>query len=83
MALHEAWACPALLQATLTVLFQLVVLKICCFEEEFNETDLFEQDIAAMCEAQQEEKDEQCEVEEVSDQDYDEIYSNYCTTDVL
>ncbi len=48
-----------------------------------NETDLFEQDIAAMCEAQQEEKDEQCEVEEVSDQDYDEIYSNYCTTDVL
>jgi len=48
-----------------------------------NGTDLFEQDIAAMCEAQQEEEDEQCEVEEVSDQDYDEIYRNYCATDVL
>ncbi|DBA83957.1 TPA: hypothetical protein ACH3X1_006451 [Trebouxia sp. C0004] len=37
-----------------------------------NDTDLFEQDIAAMCEAQQEEEDEQAEVKEVSDQDYDE-----------
>ncbi len=35
-----------------------------------------------MCEAQQEEEDEQCEVEEVSDQDFDEIYRNYCATDV-
>ncbi|DBA98559.1 TPA: hypothetical protein ACH3X1_014363 [Trebouxia sp. C0004] len=48
-----------------------------------NDTDLFEQDIAAMCEAQQEEEDEQAGVEEVSDQDYDEIYRNYCATDVL
>ena len=37
-------------------------------QDRGNETDLFEQDIAAMCEAQQEEEDEQCEVEEVSDQ---------------
>ncbi len=66
-----------------TVLFQLVVLKICGPTIEhsrhlavpvggLNGTDLFKQDIAAMCEAQQE--DEQCEVQEVSDQDYDEIY---------
>ena len=47
-----------------------------------NETDLFEQDIAAMCEAQQEE-DELCEVEEVSDQDCDETYKNYCATEVF
>ena len=48
-----------------------------------NETDLFEQDIAAMCEAQQEEEDEQCDVEEVSDQDIRFlIYRNYCATDV-
>ena len=42
-----------------------------------NETDLFEQDIAAMCEAQQEEEDEQCEVEEVSDQDFDETHRDF------
>ena len=50
-----------------------------------NDTDLslFEQDIAAMCEAQEEEEDEQAEVEEVSDQGYDETYINYCATDVL
>ena len=47
-----------------------------------NEADLFEHDIAAMCEAQQKE-DEKCRVEEVSDQDYDEIYRNYCAADVL
>ena len=39
-----------------------------------NETELFEQDIAAMGEAQQEEEDEQCEAEEVSDKEFDEIY---------
>ena len=48
-----------------------------------NETDLFEQDIAAMCQARQEEEDEQCEAEEVSDQDFDETYRSYCGTDVL
>ncbi|DBA86741.1 TPA: hypothetical protein ACH3X1_016632 [Trebouxia sp. C0004] len=48
-----------------------------------NDTDLFKQDIAAICEAQQEEEDGQAEVEEVSDQDYHEIYRNYCATDVL
>ncbi|DBA77843.1 TPA: hypothetical protein ACH3X1_009197 [Trebouxia sp. C0004] len=48
-----------------------------------NETGLFEQDIAAMCEAQQEEEDEQCEGEEVSDQDCDEIYRYYCATDAF
>ncbi|DBB02023.1 TPA: hypothetical protein ACH3X1_000605 [Trebouxia sp. C0004] len=47
-----------------------------------NDTDLSEQHIAAMCEAQQEEEDKQAEVEEVSDQDY-EIYKSYCATDVL
>ena len=77
-----------MLQAILTVLLQLVVLKIygstienssqTAVQRPGNETDLFEQDIAAMCEAQQEEEDEQCEVEEVSDQDFDETYRDYC-----
>lgn len=46
-------------------------------------TGLFEQDIAAMCEAQQEEEHEQAEVEEVSNQDDDEIYKNCCATDAV
>ena len=42
-----------------------------------NETDLFEQDIAAMCEAQPEEEDEQAEVVEVAEQDYDEMCNTH------
>ena len=43
--------------------------------------DTFEQDIPAMCEAQQQEEDGQAAVEEVSDQDYDKMYRDYCATD--
>ncbi len=39
--------------------------------------------ITKSVEAQQQEEDEQCEVEEVSDQGFDETYRNYCATDVF
>ncbi len=95
-------ACPAPLQAILTVLFRLVVLKIYgstvensrkakvlavpvgglngsvgCEKLEIHSTVAYVTTHASnlntkSVEAQQEEEDEQCEVEEVSDQGFDE-----------
>ncbi len=109
-------ACPAPLQAILrlTVLFQLVVLKIYgstiensrkarvlavpagdlngstvgCIKLEIHSmveyvTKHASNLITKSVEAQQQEEDEQCEVEEVSDQGFDETYRNYCATDVF